>query len=358
MACAALFGICLISCISIPVHAANTDVSIDFTLTSDIAFERYWDNSSYSSSWDIESSGSLAPLESSSVSYFSSTVYNRFQYVALVPFDSTMSYLVVDLPNMRFGGTLYTPLTKNSSVYDVSLRAVDITYTDSGSLKWSTLASYGLTSEFYNPSIGRFSVPVSDLPAGCNGFLLSILTQDASGKSIDMFVNQSFAFCVISPLQGGSSGSGGISEDYINAALAGQTSELKQSLTSAINEAQQSNQAFLNDQYGQSVGTLPEDTAETDSMIDDLDELENEYHADAVNKFNELSATFSGFDGSVSSGISLASSLFSRVWNSMGNYVIVYTFPLLLGLALVIIGRVSRVHLPGSGDRTKGKDES
>lgn len=358
MACAALFGICLISSLSVPASAADSDVSFDLTVITDMSYDRYCRiRYQPDGSWADYARDVIYPTDSSLVAVDLPDLSCRYSFrmVAEVSFDSSMQYVVFDLPNLYVDGSFYGPASFHLS--SVSFYFVNISGKSDTGWSYSTLSEFDETSAYYNSKICRFVVPVSEVPSGCNGVQLLINYTAFDADHIEFYYDQAFAFCIVSTLEGGSS-AGGVTEDYINAALAGQTSELKQSLTSAINDAQQSNQDFLNDQYGQSVGTLPEDTAETDSMIDDLDKRENEYHADAVNKFNELSATFSGFDGSVSSGISLASTLFSRVWNSMENYVIVYTFPLLLGLALVIIGRVSRVHLPGSGDRIKGKDES
>lgn len=128
----------------------------------------------------------------------------------------------------------------------------------------------------------------------------------------------------------------------IQGAIAKQTEDLKTYFDSVFNSA---------------VGTLPDDTDSAQGVIDDAHENDEQYTADALGKFEEISATFQGFDGSVGSGVAVASTLFSRVWTAMGDYVIVYTFPLTLALALVIVGRLSRVHSKDSS-KSKGGDDS
>lgn len=120
-------------------------------------------------------------------------------------------------------------------------------------------------------------------------------------------------------------------------------------IINAIDNASKDNQQWLDNQYNEAVGDLPEDTASTDAMIGDLDLKEEAYKNDAFDRFQELSSAFTGFDGDVASGIGLAGTLFSRFFNALGSYKIIYTFPLLLGLALVIIGRLGRSGGPRSG---------
>lgn len=126
--------------------------------------------------------------------------------------------------------------------------------------------------------------------------------------------------------------------DIIKAVIETESGDIQ----SAIEKQTDDLKAYFDDVLGGAVGTLPDDNASTDDIINETHDDEQQYHSDALNRFNELSASFSGFNGDVGSGIALAGTLFSRVWGALGNYVIVYTFPLLLGLALVIIGRLGR----------------
>lgn len=125
----------------------------------------------------------------------------------------------------------------------------------------------------------------------------------------------------------------------------------------AISKQTEDLKTYFDSVFNSAVGTLPDDTDSAQGVIDDAHENDEQYTADALGKFEEISATFQGFDGSVGSGVAVASTLFSRVWTAMGDYVIVYTFPLTLALALVIVGRLSRVHSKDSS-KSKGGDDS
>lgn len=137
--------------------------------------------------------------------------------------------------------------------------------------------------------------------------------------------------------------------DTFTTASTSDVSDDGKAIINAIDNANRDNQQWLDSNYGEAVGDLPEDTASTDAMIGDLDLKEEAYKNDAFDRFQELSSAFTGFDGDVASGIGLAGTLFSRFFNALGSYKIIYTFPLLLGLALVIIGRLGRSGGPRSG---------
>lgn len=58
--------------------------------------------------------------------------------------------------------------------------------------------------------------------------------------------------------------------------------------------------------------------------------------------FNLLGLDTFKFDDGILSGLSTVGNIFSSVWNSLGDATIIFTFPLILGIALVAIGRVAR----------------
>ena len=130
--------------------------------------------------------------------------------------------------------------------------------------------------------------------------------------------------------------------DDIQAAIAQQTEEIIEYLDSA---------------FSGSVGSLPSDTGNLENQMYSNKTAENDYKSKAENRFGELSATFTGFTGGTLSGVTLVSTLFRRVWDVLDQYVIVYTFPLYLGICLLIIGRLSR--LAGrSHSNSKGDDDN
>lgn len=67
--------------------------------------------------------------------------------------------------------------------------------------------------------------------------------------------------------------------------------------------------------------------------------------------FNALNIDNFSFGDGVVSALGVVGGLFSGLWDALGDGIIVYTFPLLLGVALVLVGRLAR----SSG---KGRDKS
>lgn len=100
-------------------------------------------------------------------------------------------------------------------------------------------------------------------------------------------------------------------------------------------------------------GTASEDAS---SAIGDLNSGSSGYESTASDSFAQISADFAGFSGGTLSGVALATDLFSQVFNALGEYKVVYTFPLLLGVCLVLIGRISR-HSGGASSRKEDKEE-
>lgn len=72
--------------------------------------------------------------------------------------------------------------------------------------------------------------------------------------------------------------------------------------------------------------------------------------------FNALDFDNFSFSNGVVGALSSVGSLFSSVWNALGDAVVLFTFPLMLGIALVLVGRISRHSQKSSGD--KGKSDS
>ena len=75
-----------------------------------------------------------------------------------------------------------------------------------------------------------------------------------------------------------------------------------------------------------------------------------------TDNFNALDFDNFSFSNGVVGALSSVGSLFSSVWNALGDAVVIFTFPLMLGIALVLVGRISR-HSQKSND-DKGKSDS
>lgn len=69
---------------------------------------------------------------------------------------------------------------------------------------------------------------------------------------------------------------------------------------------------------------------------------QNEYwQTNAQTAFDDLHIADTNF-GAVTGGISLVGKIFSQIFDTLGSYSIILTFPLILGIALLIIGRIGR----------------
>lgn len=147
------------------------------------------------------------------------------------------------------------------------------------------------------------------------------------------------------------------------AAINTASSDIQSSITSAKNaityeiyKQTRDMEEFFNNVFGGAVNDQL--TGETDGIqsgMDNVDNAEQGYISTATDRFDGIVGSFTGFNGSVASGVSLVSTLFERVWNSFGEYIVVYSFPLSLGLVLLLIGRISRASARSSRGSSKDK---
>lgn len=88
------------------------------------------------------------------------------------------------------------------------------------------------------------------------------------------------------------------------------------------------------------------------NTITDYDNVEQQWTGSMSDNFAQLNLGNFSFGDGLISGFGLVSDLFMRVWTALGSYAIVYTFPLYLGIVLVLMGRVNRFigHLDRKGD--------
>lgn len=73
-----------------------------------------------------------------------------------------------------------------------------------------------------------------------------------------------------------------------------------------------------------------------------------------TDNFNALEFDKFSFSNGVVGALSSVGSLFSSVWNALGDAAVVFTFPLMLGIALVLVGRFSRQQQKSKGGKGKG----
>lgn len=73
--------------------------------------------------------------------------------------------------------------------------------------------------------------------------------------------------------------------------------------------------------------------------------------------FNALDIGNFAFDDGLMSALASVGNWFSNIWDSLGPATIIFTFPLVLGISLVVVGRVSRAAGKGSKSGNGGGDD-
>ncbi len=91
--------------------------------------------------------------------------------------------------------------------------------------------------------------------------------------------------------------------------------------------------------------------AETIMQQQDSEQYWTDKNTDA---FQKIDITKFSFSASVLAGLQLVGGVFSNIWNTLDDVSIIYIFPLTLGIALVVIGRIERSG--GKGKKKKGGD--
>lgn len=85
--------------------------------------------------------------------------------------------------------------------------------------------------------------------------------------------------------------------------------------------------------------------AQNDKTKDDInkhEEYESQWTGSMIENFNALGFSDFSWSDSLVSGFSLFSGIFMDIWRALGGATILFTFPLLLGVALLLVGRISR----------------
>ena len=95
---------------------------------------------------------------------------------------------------------------------------------------------------------------------------------------------------------------------------------------------------------GESV--LDGQVSDAQDQINDWDSIESEFGSDATEGFNGLDLDNFTYPSDFLAAFSLVSGIFTDLWNCMGDFQIIYLFPLTLGICLLLVGRVSRSSVP------------
>ena len=80
----------------------------------------------------------------------------------------------------------------------------------------------------------------------------------------------------------------------------------------------------------------------TKADINKHEEYESQWTGSMTENFNALGFSDFSWSDSLVSGFSLFSGIFMDIWRALGGATILFTFPLLLGIALLLVGRISR----------------
>lgn len=150
---------------------------------------------------------------------------------------------------------------------------------------------------------------------------------------------------------GGSGGDDTTSQDVLDAIIT-----LDQSIkgqTTAINNAIQS----LGDRLAHVDSETAEKLLETETKrlqleedLSSVEDITDEYFNDLVNRFQLLGLEDWEWPASVISAFALLGGVFTQIWDSFGAYKVVYLFPMVLSIILVIVGRIARhARRTGSG---------
>lgn len=84
---------------------------------------------------------------------------------------------------------------------------------------------------------------------------------------------------------------------------------------------------------------------------------ENYWKDKNTENFNSLDIGNFSFDSGLINALRAVGALFSAIWEALGPVTIIFTFPLTLGIALVVVGRVARSAGKGSKTGKGGSDD-
>lgn len=90
--------------------------------------------------------------------------------------------------------------------------------------------------------------------------------------------------------------------------------------------------------------------------INDHEAIESQWTGSMTSNFDALDPESFTYPGGLISGFSLITGIFNDLWNGMGEFKILYVFPLTLGIMLLVIGKLSKFAGHGSSARKSGDD--
>lgn len=111
--------------------------------------------------------------------------------------------------------------------------------------------------------------------------------------------------------------------------------------------------SFLSDN-----SVLINSVGDAQNSINDHNSIESEWTGSMTENFNKLDLSGFTYPDGLVAGFALITGIFNDLWNGMGEYKILYVFPLTLGVVLLLIGRISKFSGRGSTSRSGKGDDS
>lgn len=113
---------------------------------------------------------------------------------------------------------------------------------------------------------------------------------------------------------------------------------------------------LLNTALADETAVLDSKSQQVADQIMQQDNAEQYWNDKNQENFNALDLNNFSFSSGVVSALGTVGNLFTSIWNSLGDTVLIFTFPLMLGITLVAIGRVSRHGGKGKEEKGGGSD--
>lgn len=113
---------------------------------------------------------------------------------------------------------------------------------------------------------------------------------------------------------------------------------------------------LLNTALADETAALDNKSQQVADQIMQQDNAEQYWNDKNQENFNALDLNNFSFSSGVVSALGTVGNLFTSIWNSLGDTVLIFTFPLMLGITLVAIGRVSRLGGKGKDDKGGASD--
>lgn len=91
--------------------------------------------------------------------------------------------------------------------------------------------------------------------------------------------------------------------------------------------------------------------------INEHESIESQWTGSMTENFNALDLDSFSFPNGLVAAFALITGIFQDLWNGMGEYKILYVFPLTLAIALLLVGRISKFAGNSGSGRNKGGDD-